>query len=65
MPALMSGVGKVKAVRWFGKSRNYKTVAVALTKQAGKARAKAIVKDTAKSYIRSKVIDRGWKRWKK
>jgi RHS repeat-associated protein len=59
-----SGAGKVKAVRWFGSTRNYKTLVKAISKQAGKTRAKAIAKDTVKSYIRSKVIDRLWSRWR-
>jgi len=59
-----TGAKKVKAVRWFGSTKNYKTLAKAISKGAGKARAKAIGKDTVQSYVRSKITDRLWSKWR-
>jgi RHS repeat-associated protein len=47
---LVGGKG-VKAVRWFGKGRNYTKVTKALSKAAGKSRAKNVVKSAVKGYV--------------
>lgn len=60
----VAGARKIKAVRYFGKGRNYKSVVKAISKQAGLARRRQIAKDAVKSYVVGKARDRIWQRWR-
>ena len=64
----LAGAPEAKAVRWFGKGRNYKSFIMALTKAAGRKRARDLVLSAGKDYVRSKAFDFGWdkllKGWK-
>lgn len=58
----------VKAVRWFGSTKNYKSAATALAKKAGVARLTKLAKDSVKDSARSNVVNWSWnkytKRWR-
>jgi hypothetical protein len=61
----LSGARKIEAIRWFGSGRNYRTLAMALSKGAGRNRGRTLGKDFAKDQVRGAAINWGWGRMNK
>jgi hypothetical protein len=54
--AVVDSIGKpVKAVRWFGQAKNYKSAVTALSKAAGLTRLKQNIKKSVIDYGKSQI----------